>query len=208
VDSGQSTGIRVAVHKLVLYPAHVDSPPVGDAALLAALQAIGLAAAPACHDPASGYRAGEHFLQLVTFLGCSPAIELEPPADPVECERACASGNLCHIRLSAVENRIRFRADSRLPAAPRCPQCRKTEDRWPDLIERWRVDPRENRWACRECAYRGRLFDLNFRHRGAFGHSFIDIWGIHPAEAVPGEVLLTTLGEFSGGDWSYMYLQD
>ena len=65
-----------------------------------------------------------------------------------------------------------------------------------------------NQWECRECGYQGRLFDLNFRHRGAFAHSFIDICGIHPAEAVPGETLLTTLGELSGCDWRYMYLQD
>ncbi|MGB7934516.1 MAG: hypothetical protein WCH04_20280 [Gammaproteobacteria bacterium] len=197
----------MTVHKLVLYPAQVDCPTVETAALVTALQTIGLVAAPACHDPASGYRAGEQFLQLVTFLGCSPAIELEPPADPDECARVCASGNLCHIRISLAEDRIRFRADSRLPA-PRCPQCRKVEDRWTELIAQWRADPRENCWACRECGIHGRLFDLNFRHRGAFGHSFIDICGIHPAEAVPGETLLTALGELTGCDWRYMYLQD
>jgi Zn ribbon nucleic-acid-binding protein len=197
----------VAIHKLVLHPVHVDCPAVGAEALVSALQRIGLVAAPACLDPASGYRAGEQFLQLVSFLGCSPAIELEPPLDPVECARACASGSLCHIRFPAAEGRIRFRADNRLPD-PRCPHCRKAEDRWPELIEQWRADPREHRWACRECGYAGRLFDLNFRHRGAFGHSFIDIWGIHPAEAVPGETLLTTLGELSGCEWRYIYLQD
>jgi hypothetical protein len=197
----------VTIHKLVLYPTQVDCPTVEIAALVAALQEIGLVAEPVCHNPASGYRAGEQFLQLVTFLGCSPAIELEPPADPGECERACASGSLCHIRFTPAENRIRFRADSRLPA-PRCPHCRKAEDRWPELIERWCSDPQEVRWTCRDCGYHGSLFDLNFRHRGAFGHSFIDIWGIHPAEAVPGESLLATLGELSGCDWRYMYLQD
>jgi Zn ribbon nucleic-acid-binding protein len=197
----------VTVHKLVLYPAHVDCPAVDTAALIATLQAIGLVAAPGCHDPAGGYRAGEHFLQLVSFLGCSPAIGLEPPMDPGECERACASGSLCHIRFSPAEDRIRFRADCRLPA-PRCPQCRKAEDRWPTLIEQWRADSQVNQWECCECGHAGRLFDLNFRHRGAFGHSFIEIWGVHPAEAVPGESLLATLGELSGCDWSYMYLQD
>jgi RNase P subunit RPR2 len=197
----------VAVHKLVLYPTQVDCPTVDTAALVTALQTIGLVAAPACHDTASGYRTGEQFLQLVTFLGCSPAIELDPPADPDECKRACASGSLCHIRFTPTQERIRFRSDSRLPA-PRCPHCRKVEDRWPQLIERWRSDSREVRWICRECGYHGRLFDLNFRHRGAFGHSFIDIWGIHPAEAVPGESLLTALGELSGCDWRYMYLQE
>ena len=80
--------------------------------------------------------------------------------------------------------------------------------RWPELIERWRTDARATQWECRECGYHGRLFDLNFRQRGAFGHSFIDIWGVHPAEAVPGETLLATLGELSGCDWRYLYLQD
>jgi hypothetical protein len=197
----------VAVHKLVLYPAQVDHPAVGNTALVTALQAIGLVAAPVCHDPAGGYRAGEHFLQLVSFLGCSPAIELEPPLDPGECERACTSGKLCHIRFPSRENSIRFRSDDRLPA-PRCPHCRTADERWPELLARWCADPRETGWVCRECGHHGRLFDLNFRQRGAFGRSFIDIWGIHPAEAVPDESLLSTLGELSGGDWNYLYLQD
>ena len=197
----------MAVHKLVLYPAQIDRTAVENETLAAALQAIGLIAAPVCHDPASGYRTGARFLQLLSFLGCSPAIELEPPVDPGECEHACASGKLCHVRLPSQEHQLRFRADSRLPA-PRCPQCRKAEDHWPKLIERWHADPQETRWACRACGHRGRLFDLNFRHRGAFAHSFIDVWGIHPAEAVPDDTLLTTLGEFTDCDWKYMYLQD
>ena len=197
----------MTVHKLVLCPAHVDCPAVESAALVTALQAIGLVAAPVCHEPASGYRTGKQFLLLVTFLGCSPASERAPPADPDECAHACASGSLCHIRFPPTNDRIRFRADSRLPA-PRCPQCRKVEDRWPQLIQQWHADTRVDQWQCHKCGYHGRLFDLNFRHRGAFGRSFIDIWGIHPAEAVPGEALLTTLGGLSGCDWRYMYLQD
>jgi hypothetical protein len=197
----------MAVHKLVLYPASLDCPVVDRAALIAALRSIGLIATPACHDPAGGYRAGTQFLQLVSFLGCSPAIELDPPADPDECARACASGRLCHVRLPAAPEHLRFRADRRLPT-PRCPHCRKAEDHWDSLITQWRATPRETGWVCRACGHHGRLFDLNFRQRGAFGHNFIDIWGIHPAEAVPGESLLDTLGELAGCDWKYMYLQD
>ena len=197
----------MAVHKLVLYPAHLDLPAVDTATLVTTLQAAGLLAAPACQDPANGYRAGEHFLQLVSFLGCSPAVELEPPLDPAECERVCASGKLCHIRIPPQQDRIRFRADNRLPT-PRCPHCRKAEERWPELLGRWRADPRETGWECRVCGYHGRLFELNFRQRGAFGRSFVDIWGIHPAEAVPDESLLSTLAELSGCEWKYLYLQD
>jgi hypothetical protein len=91
---------------------------------------------------------------------------------------------------------------------PRCPHCRKAENHWPSLIEQWRAVPGETGWECRACGHHGRLFDLNFRQRAAFGHSFIDIWGIHPAEAVPGEPLLDALVELSGCRWKYMYLQD
>jgi Zn ribbon nucleic-acid-binding protein len=204
---GRGSGSRVAVHKLVLCPAHIDQPAVGTAALVARLQDIGLLAAPVCHHPSSGYRAGVHFLQLVSFLGCSPAIELEPPLDPEECERACASGKLVHVRFPAAGQNIRFRGDGRLPA-PRCPQCRKSEEHWPELLARWRTNPRKSGWECRACGHHGRLFDLNFRQRGAFGRCFVDIWGVHPAEAVPDDALLSSLRELSGGDWKYLYLQD
>ena len=63
---GKRSGIRVAVHKLVLCPAYIDQPVVETATLVEALQDIGLIAAPACHDPSIGYRAGPHFLQLVS----------------------------------------------------------------------------------------------------------------------------------------------
>jgi hypothetical protein len=197
----------LAVHKLVLYPSRIRSPAVGNETLVARLRATGLIDAPVCEDPSKGYCAGKRFLQLVTFLGCSPAIELDPPADPAECERARTSGSLCHVRLAPAEQLLRFRADSGL-AMPRCPRCRQSEPGWPEILSQWRADPRQNRWACRNCGYRGRLYDLNFRRRGAFGRTFIDICGIHPAEAVPGESLLETLGELSGCGWNYMYLHD
>jgi hypothetical protein len=197
----------VSVHKLVLFPADVDRPAVATTTLVSALRDIGLLGAPACHDTPGGFRAGAYFLQLVSFLGCSPAIELEPPLDPQECRHACMSGKLCHIRVPAPDQRIRFRGDRRLPA-PRCPHCRKAEEHWPELLARWRNDPRASDWECRVCGQTGRLFDLNFRQRGAFGRSFVDIWGIHPAEAVPGDTLLSTLGHCSGGEWKYLYLQD
>jgi hypothetical protein len=197
----------VTIHKLVLYPSNIDRPVAGDKALVAALRTIGLLSAPVCRDPAHGYRTGGRFLQLVTFLGCSPAIALDPPADPAECERACARGSLCHIRLPPARKHLRFRAERGL-RAPRCPRCRRTESHWPVMFEQWRADARKNRWECRECGHRGRIYDLDFRNRGAFGRAFVDICGIYPAEAVPGETLLESLREISSCDWKHMYLKD
>jgi len=197
----------VSVHKLVLVPANVDHPAVETTALVDVLRGIGLLGAAICHDASSGFRAGANFLQLVSFLGCSPAIELEPPPDPQQCRHACMSGKLRHIRVPAPDQRIRFRGDQRLPA-PRCPHCRKAEERWPVLLARWRSDPGKSDWECSICGHPGRLFDLNFRQRGAFGRNFVDIWGVHPAEAVPDASLLSALGDCSGGKWKYLYLHD
>ena len=197
----------MAVHKLVLCPTHVDQGVVDTTTLVIALRSIGLLGVPACYDLPGAFRVGEQFLQLVSFLGCSPAIELEPPLDPEECARVCASGKLCHVRIPVPDQRIRFRGDSRLPT-PRCPHCRKAIEFWPELLARWRSEPQASDWECRICSYQGRLFDLNFRQRGAFARCFVDIWGIHPAEAVPDESLLSSLAGLSGGEWKYLYLQD
>jgi hypothetical protein len=198
---------RMPASKLLLLPADPDCPAPPLAALAATLQSIGLAGAPFRHPRGIGYRAGERFLQLITFLGCSPAVELELPLATADRARACETGRVCHLRLSQSRNGIRFRADTRTPA-PRCPQCRKPENRWRTLIESWQSAPEQTRWRCRECGYRGRLFDLNFRKGGGFGHTFIEIWGIHPAEAVPGEALLAALRELSDCDWNTLYIRE
>ncbi|MGD2056070.1 MAG: hypothetical protein PVJ15_04615 [Gammaproteobacteria bacterium] len=195
------------VSKMLLLPADPGCPAPALATLVATLQSLGLAGAPFRLPRGIGYRAGERFLQLITFLGCSPAIELELPQDATERARACETGRVCHLRLSQSHEGIRFRADDRIPA-PRCPQCRQPEQRWRVLIGYWQSAREQTRWHCRECGYHGRLFDLNFRKGGGFGHTFIEIWGIHPAEAVPGEALLTALRQLGGCDWSTLYIRE
>ena len=193
--------------KLLLFPADPDCPRLPLATLVTTLQSIGLAGAPFRHPGGTRYCAGERFLQLISFLGCSPAIELELPHDAAVRATACGAGHVCHLCLSQSRNGIRFRADTRMPA-PRCPQCRKPDVQWPKLLANWHASPEETGWQCKVCGYSGRLFELNFRKSGGFGHTFIEIWGIHPAEAVPGEALLTTLRELSGGDWNTLYLRE
>ena len=197
----------MAVHKLLLYPAKPDCPLAATDSLAEELQSIGLIGASFGCKSERRYRTGDRFLQLITFLGCSPAIELDPPADKSERETACENGRLCHIRLSRTLSGPRFRADRQMPP-PRCPQCRKPELQWRELIDRWRDTPGETRWSCRECGYHGQLFDLNFRKSGGFGNTFIEIWGIYPSEAVPGDSLLSKLKGLTGVDWNTMYIKD
>jgi len=101
--------------KLLLHPADPGTAAVPDDRLAQELQAVGLIAERKLLKNTVFYPVGEHFLQLVTFLGCSPAIELDPPDDPQELERASAAGRFCHIFIDSGEQ-LRFRGDSQTRA--------------------------------------------------------------------------------------------
>ena len=199
--------MRMATDKLILYPSQADAPAIDTDELVQGLESIGLIGAAFRCQGRTHHLVGERFLQLVTFLGCSPLIELEPPADAAAREAACAGGRFCHVHLVAHRNRIRFRAGTQAPP-PRCPHCRQVESRWPDLLQGWETEPRNTQWICTECGHRGRLYDLNFRRNAGFARRFIEIWGIFPSEAIPVESLLATLRQLGGSNWNYMYIRD
>lgn len=187
-------------NKLLLYPADPDFIPLDATALCSHLQGIGLAGTAFEHRGDIRYLAGDRFLQLITFLGCSPAIEFIPPQDTAERDTATDSGAFCHIRLSLSASEPVFRANRQLPP-PRCPACRKP-------AADWQESRRNNQWTCRQCGFDGRVYDLDFRRHGGFARTFVEIWGIYPSEAVPVDALLTSLQTFSGCDWKYMYVSD
>ncbi len=197
----------MTANKLILYPSQADTPAIDTDALAQGLQSIGLIGPAFQCQGGTHYLTGERFLQLLTFLGCSPLIELEPPADPAAREAACSEGRFCHIRLAGNRNGIRFRSSPQAPP-PRCPHCRQVETRWPDLLRRWETNPDHSRWNCAECGHRGQLYDLNFRRHAGFARTFIEIWGIFPSEAVPVETLLAALRQLGGCNWNYMYVTD
>jgi hypothetical protein len=197
----------VSAHKLLLCPDDPGCPEIATAVLADHLQAIGLAGNAVSLGAETIYPTGERFLQLVTFLGCSPAIELDLPDAPDVLEAACAAGQVCHIRISRSGRRLRFRAGNR-PAAPRCPACRQPVADWETRIATWRSNPGDSGWECSHCAHQARVFDLNFRKGAGFGHTFIEIWGIHPAEAAPVAALLDALEDLGGCKWKTLYVKD
>jgi hypothetical protein len=112
----------VPAYKLMLFPADPLCPPVNCKQLAEELQAIGLIGVPVALAGEVFYPTGENFLQLISFLGCSPMIELDPPADRATLLAASAAGKFCHLFLSCSES-LTFRADRQCPP-PRCPDCR------------------------------------------------------------------------------------
>ncbi len=196
----------MTAYKLLLHPQDPDSSPVDSAALADALREIGFIKEPVTVPDGVYYPAGEHFLQLLSFLGCSPSVELDPPGDAGALETARANGSFCHVYLSST-GKLRFRADPRTPA-PRCPACHQPVPGWRTRLAGWRNNPATSVWTCKACDYSGRLTDLVFRKSAAFASSWIEVRGIYPSEAVPGAALLNRLRAVSGCNWRYIYLQE
>ena len=142
------------------------------------------------------YLIGKHFLQLVSFMGCAPAIELAPPAD-------AGDESFCHIALSDIQPQPMFAVDAVL-ASPRCPHCRQRQDDWAQRVEHWRHEPRY-RYECRGCHAALSPTELNWRRNGGFGRVFVSIFGIYPREAIPTEHLLACLQRATEQDWNYFY---
>ena len=191
-------------HKLILLPADPQAAIADVQQLAACLQATGFIGEAISHKHTTFYPVGDNFLQLVTFLGCSPMIELDPPADPALLESACRDGSFCHVELSCYET-VQFRA-GRNSRPPRCPQCGQPETAWKEHLTRQVLNPANTKWSCHGCGYDGNLTDLVFRKTAGFGKAFVEISGVHPAEAVPGERLLETLQKFSDCPWHYIYI--
>lgn len=193
-------------YKLILLPADPLCPPVNCEQLAGELQAIGLIGEPVALADEVFYPTGDNFLQLISFLGCSPMIELDPPADRATLLAASAAGKFCHLFLTCTQS-LTFRADSQCPP-PRCPDCRQPVAEWHTAIETWRGNRAQCDWTCARCGFTGKLTGLLFRKTAAFGRTFIEIRGIHPSEAVPTDILLERLQRLVGGPWKTIYLRE
>lgn len=194
------------VHKLILLPADPQTALEDCGRLAASLSAIGLIGDPIRYDGGMFYPTGERFLQLVSFLGCSPAIELDPPGEAAALPAAVAGGLFCHVILSCTDM-LQLRADPQT-RTPRCPHCGQPVETWQQDVQAWQADPAATGWACSACGHAGTLTDWIFRKTAGFGKVFLEIRGIYPSEAVPGAALLQALRDLTDGDWHYIYIKE
>lgn len=196
----------MAAYKLILLPTEPQCPPLDCAQLASELQAMQLIGQPVALDNGVFYPTGEQFLQHISFLGCSPMIELEPPSDPATLPADSAAGKFCHVFLHSSTS-LCLRADKQCPA-PRCPQCRQPFSGWRTTFSTYQQNPTLTDWNCSGCGFNGQLTDLSFRKAAGIGHTFIEIRGIYPSEAVPTDALLKRLQRLSGGPWRTIYIRE
>jgi hypothetical protein len=172
---------------LILHPG-ISQPP-GTGQLVSALKETGLIGQPQERGESS-YLAGPKFLRLVTFLGCSPSIRLEPVNEN--------DRDYCHIQLLGPYRRPRLMLGKNT-RAPRCPHCRY------EFSDREHEDL--SALSCPGCGETIPLESLNWREQGGAGRYFLRISGVFPGEAVPSDELLSVLKGVCDSEWGWFYLQ-
>ncbi len=136
------------------------------------------------------YQAGEQFLSLIMFLGCSPQISLTDAA-------ATDGQPVCRIRLHEFKD-VQL-MESRPPPALRCPACRAT-------FPRPSAPAYDRQQGCSACGESVPLYRLDWRRNAGFGRFFVEIENVFPHEAVPADRLTSVLEALSGNRWDYFYL--
>ena len=136
------------------------------------------------------YLPGDNFLSLITFLGCSPNINLQP----VEGENHCF---ISVIKQTPEPECLGYTQT----VNPKCPVCKKRINDWktPDWKKTGQL------CHCDKCQNKTLYSELNWKHESGFARCGFEISHIYPHEAVPTDQFLNILSEFSDFDWEYCY---
>ena len=187
----------IADNRLVLYPTSPQCTVSGDD-LQQALRNIEFIQDGFNFESASHFLVGERFLEHLSFLGCSPHINIEPPVHGQEYDT-----EFCHVSLQLEEKPV-FLAGSNL-RAPACPACKKRSTAVPAIAVDGKYIDSKHEWQCPHCGQLQPFAELNWRRTAAVSQCAIHLWGIHESEAVPNESLMRCLREISGCEWDYFY---
>lgn len=181
----------MALARLILYPRQADRQPAHVDDLVTALHDIGFIHS----EPVDRhYLPADQFLNLLSFLGCSPDIRLHP--DDGE--------NYCYIEFAEYTDKPVCLGHT-TTVIPGCPRCKNKIRHWKDT-EGWQQADTVCR--CDRCQTKTAMSKLKWRQECAFGRFSIHIAHVHSHEAVPAEKLLNALESASGFAWDYAYAND
>jgi len=178
----------MSIGKLILYPGNTKSSPPLITAVIKSLQRVGLIGQPMDSD-CNSFLAGDNFLQLISFMGCSPDICLTPKAN--------TGSNFCHLTIRGPLPKPQLVWDSNC-RPPRCLECKKPITDWKDGIDNVSI-------KCSQCGAESAAGDLNWGRGAGFGYVFIEIHNVFPGEASPVDILFNQLQQDTGVSWNYFY---
>lgn len=186
--------------RLVLTPQDPFYLPDSTDEIIDRLRSIGFSSAPVEGMDGRHYLLGDRFMQLVSFMGCSPFIHLEPTTDDTP---------FCHLSVDGPYPQPVF-LRGRNTGSPSCESCRKRIPKWEASIEQWQKNPRDFQASCPHCGHQQSPSTYNWRQSAGSGRLFLCIENIFPNEAIPSPELLNSLesSDMTTNPWRYFYIQD
>jgi len=183
------------MHSLVFCPAPGEVPEYDQGILIAALQQTGLIAKtslPVTDSQITDFLAGERFLDLIIFMGCSPAIQLKQD------EQGSA---YCYISFQQHKTPGKIYAGSQSRPA-RCGLCKASfeTDQLNDCAEKQALP------VCHQCQKQLDWSDITWNKTTGMATDAIVIHNIFPHEAVPADELVSAINNASGLGWRYFYI--
>ena len=167
---------------LYLYPRDAGSSPQGES-LYETLEQLGLTAG---RDAQSAvFMAGPRLMELVTYLGCSPSLTEDDSGRRVSVHQFVYPTGMGGVSFEAVK----------------FPGCGHRISNATDIL----ALPLDAACACTECGASATVNQINWRKSAAYSTLFIEIAGIFPKEAVPGDELLRALKEATNSEWRWFY---
>ena len=183
--------------RLVLTPEDPYHQPGDMASILALLQDIGFIGEPLAEG---GYRylLGENFMRLVSFMGCSPSILLQP-GKPGQ--------SFCHLVVDGPSAQPRL-LHGKNTVAPRCAACRKRLPNWQTSFKTLSLEGPGYQAPCPYCGGLQDPVTYDFRQSAGCGCLFLCVEEIFPQEAIPAPDLLAHLWRATHQAWRYFYQQE
>ena len=132
---------------------------------------------------------GDTFLNLLTFMGCAPNIQIDFDED-------LPNIAYCSVKVPCSVDPLLLVSDNIRP--PKCPTCKKGVNHWQKHLD-------NSPFKCQHCQTAIQLDCLNWKHQAGFSKTMIIINNIYPQEAQPTHLFLTKLGELNNGTWDYFY---
>jgi hypothetical protein len=186
----------VSIARLVIVPRDKDYAPENHQAIVRALAELEfIGGSYPGNQGERRFLIGERFLNYLTFLGCSPAIEIAPPADDGE--------DFCHVVISPIHEQVQFCADA-AGKGPRCPHCRYEERDWQSLARQYQAQAQQE-YVCPRCQQMTPITELNWHKSAVMARVFISIFSVFPNEAVLADKVLQQLEQATGTGWRYFY---
>jgi len=142
------------------------------------------------------FHVGDRFLEMISFLGCSPFIKIHPDND--------YDTNYCSIYIPDQLESIRF-INTNDNKGPRCPDCRKLVKNASYLWVDWKPGNEKKVLQCEHCNISFMLQDMDWRKNAGIVSFAVKISNIFPKEAIPTDQLMKHLKILTNVEWKYFY---